>query len=67
MGKKASPVSRTPKTSSKTMKVPFLPGKNAKSRWISANSRQMSHKEVCGWGGRIRTYDLLYQKQLPYH
>ena len=23
--------------------------------------------EVFGWGGRIRTYDLLYQKQLPYH
>ncbi len=24
------------------------------------------HEEEVGWDGRIRTYDLLYQKQLPY-
>ena len=24
-------------------------------------------REIAGWDGRIRTYDTLYQKQLPYH
>ena len=28
---------------------------------------QIELSEEVGWGGRIRTYDALYQKQVPYH